>query len=187
MREERAGSQRSFNFPYLPLSWILDFTGDFLNWVCIKALSCSGVLDFTGGFGLSRTLPFEKNSAPPATMLPGAPRFPPPKLQQDQNLFPFFFRTQICCHRQWVRSPLPHLSTPPGPPPACCCAFSDISCNSSTNCFLIRLNIANILASHFLNASLSCSTHQVPLATETRYLSMNHHVLCSLLTSFQLN
>lgn len=43
----------------------------------------------------------DKNSAPPATMLPGAPRFPPPKLQQDQIPSPFFPEPKFVVTCQW--------------------------------------------------------------------------------------
>lgn len=55
---------------------------------------------------------------PPTSISPAAPIFPPPKLQQDQIPFPSIKTPNLLSPANGVNtgSPIPHLSTPPGPP-----------------------------------------------------------------------
>ncbi|GAV76480.1 zf-Sec23_Sec24 domain-containing protein/Sec23_trunk domain-containing protein/Sec23_helical domain-containing protein/Sec23_BS domain-containing protein [Cephalotus follicularis] len=55
---------------------------------------------------------------PPPSISPAAPRFPPPKLQQDQIPSPSLKTPNLLSPANGVKSgsPLPHMSTPPGPP-----------------------------------------------------------------------
>lgn len=54
----------------------------------------------------------------PPTISPGAPRFTPPNLQQDQIASPSIKNPIMLSPENGVKtgSPVPHLSTPPGPP-----------------------------------------------------------------------
>ncbi|PPD73227.1 hypothetical protein GOBAR_DD29849 [Gossypium barbadense] len=54
----------------------------------------------------------------PPTISPGAPRFTPPNLQQDQIASPSIKNPVMLSPENGVKtgSPVPHLSTPPGPP-----------------------------------------------------------------------
>ena len=55
---------------------------------------------------------------PPPSSFVAAPRFPPPKLQQDQASSPSIKTPNVLSPANGVKSgsPVPHLSTPPGPP-----------------------------------------------------------------------
>jgi hypothetical protein len=112
-----------------------------------------------------------KNSAPPPTMLPGAPRFPPPKLQQDQIPSPFFQNPNLLSPANGVRSPVPHLSTPPGPPvfkspvrPAAV-PFRTSPATPQPIAFSSGSTLPTSSPPHFSNGSVELQ-HQVPLATE---------------------
>ncbi|XP_061961807.1 protein transport protein SEC23 A [Populus nigra] len=112
-----------------------------------------------------------KNSAPPPTMLPGAPRFPPPKLQQDQIPSPFFQNPNLLSPANGVRSPVPHLSTPPGPPvfkspvrPAAV-PFWTSPATPQPIAFSSGSTLPTSSPPHFSNGSVELQ-HQVPLATE---------------------
>ncbi|KDP28342.1 hypothetical protein JCGZ_14113 [Jatropha curcas] len=61
----------------------------------------------------------EKSPIPPSPpLLAGAPRFPSPNLQQDQIPSPSIRTPNLLSPANGVKtgSPIPHLSTPPGPP-----------------------------------------------------------------------
>ncbi|ONI14696.1 hypothetical protein PRUPE_3G002800 [Prunus persica] len=61
----------------------------------------------------------EKISIPPPTLItPGAPRFPLPRFQQDQAPSPSLKTPNASSPANGLKtgSPIPHLSTPPGPP-----------------------------------------------------------------------
>ncbi|KAJ9696836.1 hypothetical protein PVL29_008843 [Vitis rotundifolia] len=60
----------------------------------------------------------EKNSIPPPFPSPVAARFPPPRLQQEQIPSPSTRTPNLLSPVNGVKtgSPIPHLSTPPGPP-----------------------------------------------------------------------
>lgn len=64
------------------------------------------------------TLRPEKNSIPPPFPSPVAARFPPPRLQQEQIPSPSTRTPNLLSPVNGVKtgSPIPHLSTPPGPP-----------------------------------------------------------------------
>ena len=55
---------------------------------------------------------------PPPSISSTPPRFPPPKLQQGQSSSPSIESSNVPSPANGVRSgsPIPHLSTPPGPP-----------------------------------------------------------------------
>ncbi|XP_059437908.1 protein transport protein SEC23 A-like [Corylus avellana] len=55
---------------------------------------------------------------PPPSISPTPPRFPPPKLQQGQSPSPSIESSNVPSPANGVKSgsPIPHLSTPPGPP-----------------------------------------------------------------------
>lgn len=54
----------------------------------------------------------------PSTISPAAPRFPPPNLRKDQIPSPSIKNPTMLSPANGVKtgSPIPHLSTPPGPP-----------------------------------------------------------------------
>lgn len=60
----------------------------------------------------------EKSPIPPPPMSSAPPRFPPPKLQQDHMTSPSIKTPNLLSPANGVKtgSPIPHLSTPPGPP-----------------------------------------------------------------------
>lgn len=60
----------------------------------------------------------EKSPIPPPSISPGGPRFPPPKFQHDQIPSPSIQASNTASPANGVKSgsPVPHLSTPPGPP-----------------------------------------------------------------------
>lgn len=60
----------------------------------------------------------EKSPIHPPPSFAAAPRFPPPKLQQDQASSPSMRTPNVLSPANGVKtgSPVPHLSTPPGPP-----------------------------------------------------------------------
>ncbi|KAB1200432.1 Protein transport protein SEC23 [Morella rubra] len=63
--------------------------------------------------------PTEKSLVPPLPSIsPTPPRFPPPKLQQDKIASPAMGSPSVPSPANGVKSgsPIPHLSTPPGPP-----------------------------------------------------------------------
>lgn len=60
----------------------------------------------------------QKSPIPPPSISPGGPAFPPPKFQHDQIPSPSIQTPNIASPANGVKtgSPIPHLSTPPGPP-----------------------------------------------------------------------
>uniref|UniRef100_A0A6N2MZF5 Proline-tRNA ligase class II C-terminal domain-containing protein n=1 Tax=Salix viminalis TaxID=40686 RepID=A0A6N2MZF5_SALVM len=113
----------------------------------------------------------EKNSAPPPKMIPGAPRFPPPKLQQDQFPSPLFQNPNLLSPANGVKSSVPHLSTPPGPPvftspvrPAAV-PFRTSPATPQPVAFSSGSTLPTSSPLHFSNGSVELQ-HQVSLATE---------------------
>ena len=114
----------------------------------------------------------EKNSVPPPTMLPGASRFPPPKLHQDQIPSPSFQNPRLLSPANGVKtgSPVPHLSTPPGPPvftspvrPAAV-PFRTSPATPQPVAFSSGSTLPTSSPPHFSNGSIELQ-QQVPLAT----------------------
>ncbi|KAJ6320049.1 hypothetical protein OIU78_015441 [Salix suchowensis] len=113
----------------------------------------------------------EKYSAPPPPMIPGAPRFPPPKLQQDQFPSPLFQNPNLLSPANGVKSSVPHLSTPPGPPvftspvrPAAV-PFRTSPATPQPVAFSSGSTLPTSSPLHFSNGSVELQ-HQVSLATE---------------------
>ncbi|CAK7348537.1 unnamed protein product [Dovyalis caffra] len=115
----------------------------------------------------------EKNYVPPPTMLPGAPRFAPSKLQQDQIPSPSFQNPNLLSPANGVKtgSPVPHLSTPPGPPvftspvrPAAV-PFRTSPATPQPVAFSSGSTLPTSSPPHFSNGSVELQ-HQVPLAAE---------------------
>ncbi|XP_028770983.1 protein transport protein sec23-1 [Neltuma alba] len=71
-------------------------------------------------FNPDRQNPYHEKSpiVPPPPSFASPPRFPPPKLQQDQAPSPSMRTPPLLSPANGVKtgSPVPHLSTPPGPP-----------------------------------------------------------------------
>ncbi|KAJ6404516.1 hypothetical protein OIU84_012652 [Salix udensis] len=114
----------------------------------------------------------EKNSVPPPTMLPGASRFPPPKLQQDQIPSPSLQNPKLLSPANGVKtgSLVPHLSTPPGPPvftspvrPAAV-PFRTSPATPQPVAFTSGSTLPTSSPPHFSNGSIELQ-HQVPFAT----------------------
>ncbi|KAF2304818.1 hypothetical protein GH714_038062 [Hevea brasiliensis] len=116
----------------------------------------------------------EKTPIPPSPpMLPGAPRFSSPNLQQDQNPSPSIKTPNLLSPFNGIKSgsPIPHLSTPPGPPvftspvrPAAV-PFRTSPATPQPVAFSTGSSLPTSSPPHFSNGSVELQ-HQVPQATE---------------------
>eukprot|EP00257_Ricinus_communis_P014674 XP_015572408.1 protein transport protein SEC23 [Ricinus communis] len=114
----------------------------------------------------------EKSPIPPSPPIL-APRFPPPILQQDQVLSPSIKTPNLLSSANGVNigSPIPHLSTPPGPPvfsspvrPAAV-PFRTSPATPQPIAFSSGSSLPTSSPPHFLNGSPELQ-HQVPQVSE---------------------
>ncbi|KAJ4825562.1 hypothetical protein Tsubulata_006496 [Turnera subulata] len=110
---------------------------------------------------------------PPPTVLSVPPRFPPPTLQRDQISSPSLMAPNILSPANGIKtgSPIPHLSTPPGPPvftspvrPAAV-PFRTSPATPQPVAFSSGSSLPTSTPPHFANGSIDAQ-HQVPLASE---------------------
>ncbi|KAJ4826866.1 hypothetical protein Tsubulata_043796 [Turnera subulata] len=110
---------------------------------------------------------------PPPTVLSVPPRFPPPTLQRDQISSPSLMAPNVLSPANGIKtgSPIPHLSTPPGPPvftspvrPAAV-PFRTSPATPQPVAFSSGSSLPTSTPPHFVNGSIDAQ-HQVPLASE---------------------